>query len=484
MKKGVLILFFVIVCIWSHAQNPFIVPSDGIGKYGYIDAEAVTYNKLSSNSFDNVYILAARWWAEGTEFIQEYTINSCGGVNTVVSTTDFSHTNFPNWDAGEKAFVSVYTNFCFSGTWSQTGTGTRPDGQTGFSERQFMKIDVNTNGNITLASSIQDNTNNLVGTFVINSGSEALTLDRLWIINTGTAEEVNDIPNASIKIYYEAVTGTEEFNGTEDNKTIYGDYSGNATNNGEFGSDDLNISIAANIDLRCYVVITDLNDSYTPGRTAQFSILNDGISFEETLDGSYNLMRIDQLNISTSSIALPVEFTKLSVTSNEQEVILNWQTATETNNSHFEVEQSTDGKHFRKIGEIAGAGTTHEVQDYEFVDINPTKGTNYYRLKQVDISNGMSIASHKYSKIVHIESNSTEFFEAKIYPNPVIDILNIKSPLNLLDHSLKIHNSSGQLIYQAPFNKVINVSNFTKGLYSLTIYNPQNQLIYQIKFVK
>lgn len=127
---------------------------------------------------------------------------------------------------------------------------------------------------------------NLVMDFIIDAGV-AETLTNFWIENTGTLQEVTHIGNGSVLLYYETVTGSEEYNGTESKATLWGDYGGNATGNEQWGHDALSISVPA-AGLRCYIVISNLTGSYR-GKTAKFKIMNDGISLNN------GLMRIDEM---------------------------------------------------------------------------------------------------------------------------------------------------------------------------------------------
>ncbi|RZK78955.1 MAG: hypothetical protein EOO92_10195 [Pedobacter sp.] len=65
-------------------------------------------------------------------------------------------------------------------------------------------------------------------------------------------------------------------------------------------------------------------------------------------------------------------------------VRLNWSTASELNNSHFEIYRSIDEQSFIKLGVVKGAGTANEDLNYSFTDISPLSGTAYYKLRQVD----------------------------------------------------------------------------------------------------
>ncbi len=108
-----------------------------------------------------------------------------------------------------------------------------------------------------------------------------------------------------------------------------------------------------------------------------------------------------------SNTVLPVEYTSFTAQQKNQSVNLIWQTASETDNSHFEIEHSADAENWTEIGEVAGAGTTDQRTDYEFVHTQPREGINYYRLKQVGFD-----GSYTYSKIVSVEFIVDSIFHA------------------------------------------------------------------------
>lgn len=115
------------------------------------------------------------------------------------------------------------------------------------------------------------------------------------------------------------------------------------------------------------------------------------------------------------SAVLPVEL--ISFTGNILEsgnILLNWQTATETNNSHFNVERSTNGLTFTEIGRIGGHGTTTQTNQYTFNDPSPEVGTNYYRLKQQDYN-----GHYEYLGIVAVDKlNNNPGCVLSVFPNP------------------------------------------------------------------
>ncbi len=112
---------------------------------------------------------------------------------------------------------------------------------------------------------------------------------------------------------------------------------------------------------------------------------------------------------------VPVELTSFTGSTNSLgQVILNWQTATETNNRIFEVERKDAVNDFSTIGFVRGAGTTSEPQNYSFVDKNVTPGNYSYRLKQIDFD-----GRFEYSEAIEITVTGPITFDlSQNYPNP------------------------------------------------------------------
>ena len=79
-------------------------------------------------------------------------------------------------------------------------------------------------------------------------------------------------------------------------------------------------------------------------------------------------------------------------------VELKWVTASEINNSHFEVLKSIDGQTFEPIGRVEGAGNSASIQKYSFQD-RDVKVKQYYKLKQLDFDGQFA-----YSDVVLIKS--------------------------------------------------------------------------------
>lgn len=183
---------------------------------------------------------------------------------------------------------------------------------------------------------------------------------------------------------------------------------------------------------------------------------------------------------------LPITLHLFDAKSMGNKVELKWSTLIETNNSHFEIQRSIDGKSFIAIGELKGAGTSKNLKNYQFIDLFPFKGVNYYRLKQVDFDGKLS-----YSKIqaVNIISGQNTIL-LTVYPNPVKDQLNISlnsttsSKLNYritsIDGRVWLKNSGSLAAINIEINQKLSLLN--PGVYLLEIIDEGK--IYQKKLIK
>jgi Concanavalin A-like lectin/glucanases superfamily/Secretion system C-terminal sorting domain len=126
-------------------------------------------------------------------------------------------------------------------------------------------------------------------------------------------------------------------------------------------------------------------------------------------------------------------------------VILNWATASETNNDYFTLSRSTNGNDWEIINRIQGAGNSNEVKTYKYKDrsISGEETTYYYILRQTDYNGEFEDFD---IKAIYCRQNKQQL---KLYPNPVSYSLNLefKNPYEESTAVLiLIYNSSGQLI--------------------------------------
>ncbi len=135
---------------------------------------------------------------------------------------------------------------------------------------------------------------------------------------------------------------------------------------------------------------------------------------------------------------LPIELLSFDVTNAKDKILLNWTTATETNNDFFQVERSLDGLHWNMLDTLDGAGDSKELISYEYADLLPYHGRNYYRLKQVDFDGKFEYSS---VKSVVFDYGST------LFPNPTTGIVNVISKDDNADLTeAHVYNTMGQLL--------------------------------------
>ncbi|WP_461490280.1 T9SS type A sorting domain-containing protein [Pontibacter sp. HJ8] len=162
---------------------------------------------------------------------------------------------------------------------------------------------------------------------------------------------------------------------------------------------------------------------------------------------------------------LPVELTHFAAKAVNKAVELAWTTASEQNNSHFEIERSTNSISFEQAGIAKGQGTTSLLSNYTFTDKQPIPGISYYRLKQVDED-----GTHSYSKIVAVraEASGTELVA---YPTITTKDLRIELPQQQANFQVSVYDKFGSRILQLRLASdqihTLQVSHLRQGSYVL-----------------
>lgn len=141
---------------------------------------------------------------------------------------------------------------------------------------------------------------------------------------------------------------------------------------------------------------------------------------------------------------LAVELTSFTGMATESGINLNWSTASEENNSHFEVERSSDGQAYEHIAQVNGHGNSSVAINYTYVDGSPLPGTSYYRLKQVDFD-----GQYAYSNTIAVSYNGPEAMQLTMAPNPCrngdCEIL-IRNSRETRETLLELKDMSGKVV--------------------------------------
>ena len=80
---------------------------------------------------------------------------------------------------------------------------------------------------------------------------------------------------------------------------------------------------------------------------------------------------------------LPVSLMDIKAALKGAAIEVAWNVASETGMVKYEIEKSSNGRSFTKIGEVAALNRS-SVTPYSFFDQAPFTGSNYYRLRLID----------------------------------------------------------------------------------------------------
>jgi len=169
---------------------------------------------------------------------------------------------------------------------------------------------------------------------------------------------------------------------------------------------------------------------------------------------------------------VPVELVSFTATVSGNIVNLNWMTATETNNSGFEILRFTqnDNKDWERIAFVEGKGTTTESSNYSFIDENVSPGIYQYRLKQIDYDGTFSFSNEV---MVEIETPK-EFSLGQNFPNPFNPSTKIKYTIPSDGYvTLKVYDILGNEVstlvdefkQAGTFDVTFDGSNLSSGVY-------------------
>lgn len=156
---------------------------------------------------------------------------------------------------------------------------------------------------------------------------------------------------------------------------------------------------------------------------------------------------------------LPVNLTAFEASKLNNTIKLRWTTASELNNSHFEILKSNDGENWNILTTVSGAGNSSIQTNYQYIDRKPFSGLNYYQLKQVDFDGKVTL-----SKITNVNFD-VENTAVKITGNYSNQTLTIFTNGLVADKGkLQLYNINGQLLTTQNVIAINSNKNFTLSI--------------------
>ncbi|WP_256011443.1 T9SS type A sorting domain-containing protein [Desertivirga xinjiangensis] len=328
-------------------------------------------------------------------------------------------------------------------------------------------------------------TNTTVGATLISQGTASSYVDGAIIVTALTTAQIRNIPigsngknrkvvltglksdgssSALVKFHIEDANGGTPASGTTiaNTRRWVGELlSGGVTYTG--------ISIDYNDDDKIKSIVPDLL-SKSASSNGSYNILGSGSTTGNSVSSAIGTYTDFGFFALTHTGVLPVVLTSYNLKRETEGIKISWTTGSETNNRHFIIERSSDGRSFTTLQTIEGKGNYIGNSEYIFYDKKPLSGIAYYRLMQVDFdgrTTDLGLESIRYS----LESK----VELTVYPNPVTDKVSISltnSPLKLAD--IAMFDMNGSIAHKEVNVNIengcqINVDHLRKGQYLIKI---------------
>jgi hypothetical protein len=175
--------------------------------------------------------------------------------------------------------------------------------------------------------------------------------------------------------------------------------------------------------------------------------------------------------------ALPVTITSIKAVQKDKDILVEWNVENESSMQKYRVEKSVDGNNFTSVADVA-AGNKGATK-YDFTDINPSFGNNYYRINSITKDGNAT-----YSQIVKVSIASAS--SISIFPNPltkgIINLQFTNAPAG--KYGVRLINPLGEvviskIIHQTSGNdkERIQCDHLSKGIYQLNITKPDGAVV-------
>ena len=207
-----------------------------------------------------------------------------------------------------------------------------------------------------------------------------------------------------------------------------------------------------------------------------FAVATDTLSqgthhlYVRSLDNPWSMTSIVSFN---KDVILPLTWLYVQATIVNDNTVVKWGTAQESNTRQFDVEHSTDGLLFTTIGNLPAAGNSATARAYQWIDPAPVPGLHYYRIKQTD-----NDGKYTYSAVVTTlyRNRLTKTIAA---PNPAGKYVMLVFAVPATQSVLHLYNAAGQLVLTGKVDKgalqqSVDVSALPPGVYTLQMRHETN----------
>ncbi len=238
-------------------------------------------------------------------------------------------------------------------------------------------------------------------------------------------------------------------------------------------------------------VIVDSGTAFDAGGNDGITVNINGIDYDFTSNGTapndLTTLNNELAGLSGSGTIgdaisfLPVELLAFTGRPMSDYTIINWATATESGNSHFLLEHSTNGRDFRELAQVNGQGDSYDLTEYSHKHLEPAIGENYYRLWQYDFDGTFAMLG-----IIQLRISGSE--QLVLAPNPIRKGQQLFLPGEPDDYSnavFTLHAVNGQSwVLNRQQEMTINLpAELTAGLYYLQVNGASTERIASIQII-
>lgn len=224
-----------------------------------------------------------------------------------------------------------------------------------------------------------------------------------------------------------------------------------------------------------------LEDNYTKVKT--IVSLATTSTFNFTINGDAASAAADRFRIvitASGTGPLPVTYKTIKAYQQGKSIAVDWTVENEINIAKYDVEKSTDGANFKRIGTTTANGANGGSRNYDFLDVRPENGSNFYRILSYNESGALD-----YSNVVVVKIGKSAT-GIGIYPNPVTGST-IGLALNNMtagDYSIRLINTLGQILMNKRIRHATGssmeilktASKLSAGTYQLKVTAPDSQI--------